>query len=68
MMTECPDIIGFHLKDAVSMLEKKGLRLGNVRLTAPPGAGTQTITDKSRVIRIEGRKDGKVDILVCNME
>lgn len=68
MIMECPDITGFCLKEAVSVLEEKGFRLGNVRLTAPPGADREIIADRARVIRIEGCSDGQVDILVCNIK
>lgn len=61
-----PDIVGFTLADAREMLEKCGLNICSIQMTAPPRAGRFEHNNRSRVIRVKIIEEKNVELLVCN--
>lgn len=62
-----PDIIGFRLEDATSILHRAGFELGKVDITNPPKEFGQEYRDGLRIVRIESIQGNIVNILVCKM-
>lgn len=65
-----PDVTGFTLDEAVSLLEAAGITRIGIRITAPPRENDQQYDSNSRVVRqtvCETAGDGKsVELVVCN--
>lgn len=61
---EIPDVTGRTLGEAKALLEKAGVALGAVKMTAPPRLRHIEPDDSCRVLRIKST-DNRIELLVC---
>lgn len=61
-----PDVIGLDLKNAVKMLEKEGIKISRIKVTAPPRYQNNDYKDYFRVLRVDITGDREVEILICD--
>jgi hypothetical protein len=64
--TVVPDVLGFPLDEATAALRRAGVRVREVVLTAPPGAGAGR--GEPRVVRQCAEPDGSVVLTVAFAE
>jgi hypothetical protein len=65
-MNETPDVIGYKLEEALSIINSKGATVSSVSLTAPP-RDKKTGTDfNSRVVRIKRSGENVYELTVVS--
>lgn len=60
-----PDVLGMRLEEAVSVLDRAGIRY-SVKKTAPPSGRRRDKTTETRVIR-QSAEAGSLELLVCDI-
>jgi hypothetical protein len=63
---DIPDIIGLDYKNAKEILEHKGIKIANIKNTAPPRYVNNCYKDYFRVLRIDIIREKEVEILICD--
>ena len=62
-----PDIIGYRLDEASSILARSGVKNFTLRLAMPPGASpAENNSSLLRVLRVSRAEDGRAEIIACN--
>jgi hypothetical protein len=61
-----PDVIGLDYKDARIILEQKGIKIKEIKITAPPRHTYNFAKDHFKVLKMIPIKEKGVEILLCN--
>ena len=62
------DFSGYTLADARRLLNRAGIIINEIQVTAPPKSDARHYDDTYRIIRMRLDEDGRAVILVCNPE
>jgi hypothetical protein len=60
-----PDVVGYSLGDARSLLNQESISINNIAVTAPPKHKSNEFEDFYRVLRINIINEKNIDLLVC---
>lgn len=63
---QIPDVAGFTLGEAIELINRTGLNIRHVRVTAPPRLKHGGYNESYRVIKLETVNRKEIDLLVCN--
>jgi hypothetical protein len=63
---QIPDVSGFKLSDAIRIIESSGIKIGRIKVAAPPRCKDLSYNENFRVIRLEVNEYNEVELLVCN--
>lgn len=62
---ERPDVLGYTLSEARTMLEHAGIRLENIRITQPPRSKLEMPEDSFRVLKCIAEGDESIELIVA---
>lgn len=64
-MMDYPDVLGFTLSEARSILESAGVSIGSIRITQPPRSRIEIPEDSFRVLKCVKKNDGSIELTVA---
>lgn len=62
---ELPDIAGYTIKDAMSILNNSGWTVNNILIVKPPRDVIEQYDDSFRIIKVQKILDKSLNLLVC---
>jgi len=65
LIMELPDIAGYSIKDARTVLDQSGWQIDNITILKPPRETIEKYDESFRIIKVQKVEEKKLGLLVC---